>query len=254
MTLGQDTGGAKPAAIGGDRGDLGLPGPQVALINAAASAGKPVVVVVVAGSAVLVEDWVGDANALLQTFYAGMEGGTALAQLLAGDISPSGKLPFSVAADAAHYPEFDRDADAITYDRWHGYAKLRRDQRAPRCAFGHGLSYARFAYRALNLRATPTQVIATVAVTNHGALAADEIVQLYVSQPDSVPDAAERLLKAFARVTLAPGETKVVTLPVARDDLRWWDDSIGGWRFAPGTYIFLAGGSSQATLGATIAL
>ena len=97
----------RPQSIGGDRLDLGLPPSQVALIETAAASGKPVVVVIVAGSAVLVEDWRGNASAILQTFYSGMEGGDALAHLLFGDVSPSGKLPFTVARDPTDYPHFE---------------------------------------------------------------------------------------------------------------------------------------------------
>jgi beta-glucosidase len=116
MTLGQELGGGTRGDIGGDRADLNLPADQIALINAAAAAGKPLVVVIVAGSAVLVEGWHEQAGAIFQSFYAGQAGGTALARLLFGQVSPSGRLPFTVARDADDYPWFDRTAAAITYD------------------------------------------------------------------------------------------------------------------------------------------
>ena len=105
---------ARPA-IGGDRDSLDLRADQVALIDAAAASGKPVVVVIVSGSAIMVEGWYDKVGAILQTFYAGMEGGTALASLLFGEVSPSGKLPFTVARDAADYPFFDKAATSIEY-------------------------------------------------------------------------------------------------------------------------------------------
>jgi hypothetical protein len=100
-----------PTAVGGDRRDLGLPADQLGLIDAACASGKPVIVVVVAGSAVLMEGWVERPSAILQTFYSGMEGGTALARLLFGEVSPSGKLPFTQARSEADYPFYDIDAD-----------------------------------------------------------------------------------------------------------------------------------------------
>src|SRR5690606_24800345 len=121
LTLGQESDGTRRAAIGGDRLSLDLPAAQIALIDAVAATGTPVIVALVAGSAVIVEGWRSRTAAILQTFYAGMEGGTALANILFGDVSPSGRLPFTVARDPADYPFFDRDADAITYDYWHGY-------------------------------------------------------------------------------------------------------------------------------------
>ena len=235
---------SRPKAIGGDRLDLGLPAHQVALIEAAAASGKPVVVVIVAGSAVLVEGWRTRANAILQTFYSGMEGGTALARLLFGEVSPSGKLPFTVARDAGDYPFFDRDATAIVYDHWHGYAKFERDCTAARYPFGHGLSYARFAYRALRLHRTAMHIVIEVAVRNDGACAASEIIQTYIAYPGSVQPRPARAVHAFVRVDLAPGETRVVRLEVAIDDLRYRDAATHGWRLEPGEHRVQVGPSS----------
>jgi beta-glucosidase len=247
LTLGQDSG-QERRAIGGDRIDLRLRDEQVALIKAAKASGKPVIVVIVAGSAIMVEEWHDDANAILQTFYAGMEGGTALARLLFGDVSPSGKLPFTVAKRFDDYPFFDRDAASITYDLWHGYSKLDRDGVVPRYAFGHGLSYGRFAYRALQARVANHAIAASVAVTNTGDCTADEVVQLYIGPPGAVIERQTKLLKAFARLTLQPGETHIVRLSVSLDDLRWRDAATHDWKLEPGTYRVMAGGSSDALI------
>lgn len=241
-------------AIGGDRLDLGLPAEQVALIEAAATSGRPVVVVIVAGSAVLVEGWRGRTNAILQTFYAGMEGGTALARLLFGEVSPSGRLPFTVARDAGDYPFFDRDAVAIDYGYWHGYAKFDREGLEPRYAFGHGLSYARFGYRAPTARLAGSAVEVTVAVTNEGAVGADEVVQCYVSPPGVAAERPLKMLRGFERVRLAPGETRIVRLSIAVESLRWRDPSTHSWRLEAGTHRILIGGSSTATVEAAVEL
>lgn len=227
---------ARPASIGGDRIDLGLPAAQRALIDAAVASGKPVIVVIVAGSAVMVEGWHDRVGAILQTFYSGMEGGTALARLLFGEISPSGRLPFTVARDAKDYPSFDRDAASITYDQWHGYAKFARDGMLPRYAFGHGLGYTRFECRAPKARVTGDAVEASVAVANTGAVAAETPVFAFVSPPGTV-DRWPFALKAFARVALAPGETRIVRLRIDRASLRWRDPAINGWREEPGDYV-----------------
>ncbi|WP_342248684.1 beta-glucosidase [Sphingomonas sp. OTU376] len=231
--------------IGGDRLSLGLPEAQVALIRAAAASGKPVVVVLVVGSAVLVEEWREDASAILMSFYAGMEGGHALASLLFGEVSPSGKLPFTVARDAGDYPFFDRDADAIEYDRWHGYTKLDRDQVTPRYAFGHGLSYARFAYRGLTARAVDGAIEVSVAVRNDGEMAAEEVVQCYIGAPGIDAEQPLKLLRAFDRVALAPGETGIVQLFVSLESLCWRDPATHGWRLEAGDYRVLVGGASD---------
>lgn len=226
----------RPNAIGGDRVDLGLPPGQAALIEAAAASGKPVIVVIVAGSAVIVEAWRTHANAILQTFYSGVEGGTALARLLFGDVSPSGRLPFTVAKARDDYPFFDLNATAITYDLWHGYARFERQGIEPRYPFGHGLSYTDFGCRALTARVAGDRIAASVAVTNHGAHASETPVLLFVSPPGKAAERWPRALKAFARVALQPGETKIVRMTVAVADLAWRDPAIHGWRVEPGTY------------------
>ena len=245
----------RPVSIGGDRLDLGLAPAQVAMIETAAASGKPVVVVIVAGSAVLVEPWRDRANAILQTFYSGMEGGTALARLLLGAISPSGKLPFTVARNADDYPAFDRDATTVDYGYWHGYAKFEHENRAPRYPFGHGLSYARFAYRALTVRRRGNTIEISVAVRNDGAMEASEIVQAYVGFPGTIQPRAVKSLKAFSRVALAPGETRLVQMTITIDDLRFRDPETHSWRIEAGTHDILVGGSSAGPfLSAEVAL
>jgi beta-glucosidase len=229
-------GAARRAARGGDRESLELPPDQVALIEAAAASGKPVAVVIVAGAAVLVETWREGVGAILQTFYAGMEGGHALARLLFGEVSPSGRLPFTVARDAAHYPFFDRDADAIGYGYWHGYAKLLREGVEPRYAFGHGLGYAQFTHRALQARRAGDAIEVSVAVRNDGAIAAGEVVQCYVGFPGRAVPRPARSLKAFARVSLAPGETRVVRMQIRLADLAYRDTDTHTWRLEPGEH------------------
>ena len=250
----QSAGAARNAPLGGDRILLELPSEQQELIEVAAATGKPVVVVVVAGSAVLVERWRTKASAILQTFYAGMEGGTALARLLFGEVSPSGKLPFTVAREASDYPFFDRDADEIEYDYWHGYAKFDRDRVRPRYAFGHGLSYTQFAYRALKARRIGNDIEVSVAVRNAGARSADEVVQFYVGFPAGEVERPIKTLRGFSRVSLLPGQTCVVRTRIALDSLRWRDPVRHCWRFEHGPYRIMAGGASQSLMETQIVL
>ena len=234
----------RPRSIGGDRLNLGLPKSHIALIDAAAASGTPVVVVIVAGSAVLVEDWRDNSNAIMQTFYAGMQGGTALARLLFGDVAPSGKLPFTVARNPADYPHFDRDAKTIEYQYWHGYAKFEHDQLIPRYAFGHGLSYTCFEYRALKVSRARENIRVSVAVCNSGSIQADEIVQCYVGFPGSITPRPEKSLKAFARVRLEPGETKIVYMTINIHDLQYRDPATHHWQLEAGRHRIEVGGSS----------
>jgi len=235
VTRAQSTNGNGPD-IGGDRADLDLSPDQVALIREAAASGKPVVVVIIAGSAVMVEDWVDTTPAILQTFYAGMEGGTALAELLFGDVSPSGRLPFSVARSIDDYPFFDRTARQIEYGPLHGYTLLEHKGVAPRFGFGHGLSYAEFRYRALKLRREAGGIEVQVSVRNAGDVTGDETVLAFVRHPPGALEGPDRLLRAFTRVTLAPGEQKTLRLHIPLDALRQWDPATREWVFFPGPY------------------
>jgi beta-glucosidase len=240
---------------GGDRQSLDLLPGDISLIEAAASTGRPVIVVIQAGSAVLVEGWRHQASAILQTFYGGMEGGTALARLLFGDVNPSGHLPFTVMRDAADYPWFDRDAREITYDLWHGYSKAQRDGVQPRYPFGHGLSYTDFTLRALKARRTADGLEVAFSVANTGARVGATVAQVYVRPPVGTVVRPRRLLKAFARVDLAPGETRTVRCTIRREALCWWNDQAGSWVLDPGEYGIEAGFDSLTMLaGALITL
>lgn len=254
ITLGQegDGRGGRPA-IGGDRLSLDLPADQVALIKAVAATGTPVVVAIVAGSAVLVEGWREQASAILQTFYAGMEGGNALAEILFGEVNPSGRLPFTVARAASDYPYFDRDADTITYDYWHGYAKLARDGVEPRYRFGHGLSYTRFTRRALSVTVSDRHLDISLTVTNVGDRPGGESVLCYVRYPGAV-ERWPMALKAFSRVSLALGETQTIAMKIDIDDLRYRDAVSHEWKLEPGEYEIHISGGVTADLKASVRL
>ena len=244
----------KTVTRGGDRDNLGIRADQHALIEAAASTGKPLIVVIVSGSAIMVEEWHKSTNAILQTFYSGMEGGTALAKLLFGDVSPSGKLPFTVAKSVDDYPYFDKDADEITYDLWHGYTRMDKLSRVPRYAFGHGLSYASFDYRALKAVVTGDQILVQTTVTNTGGVIADEVIQVYVRVPGFVADRQEKLLKAFQRVTLPAGASQTVHLAISTESLKWREPETHSWRLESGEYGIMVGGSSDALIEASVHL
>jgi beta-glucosidase len=241
-------GNATSTSRGGDRTSLRLPDDQRALIDVAARSGKPVVVVIVAGSAILIDEWSAKAGAILQTFYAGMEAGHALARLLLGVVSPSGKLPFTVAPQEENYPIFDPFADAITYDHFHGYTLADRDGWKPTFPFGHGLSYTRFGYRALRVRKSREAVEVIVDVANNGDCDADEVVQAYVRFPGKAIVRPRRLLRAFRRVNVPAGGRRAVRLRIPLDELRFYDPSARAWRLEPGVHVLSVGGTSDETL------
>ena len=245
---------ARSHVRGGDRDDLSLREDQQKLIEIATQSGKPVVVVIVSGSAIMVEQWHDSVQAILQTFYSGMEGGTALAKLLFGEISPSGKLPFTLARSNDDYPYFDKDADEIEYGYYHGYTLFDRNGVAPRYAFGHGLSYTDFCYSNLRVIRDGDDARLEVSVQNTGEMAADEVVQAYVGSPKVDAHRPEKLLKAFKRVRLEPGEQRNVVLTIPLASLRWRDPATHSWIRDTGRYMFSAGGASDALLSVEVDL
>ncbi len=204
----------------GDRTSLDLLGEQNALFTAMKATGKPVVVVAINGRPPSWPTAVESANALLECWYVGQEGGTAIAEALFGDINPGAKLPVTVARSTGQLPVF---YDAKPSAR-RGYLF---DTTAPLFPFGFGLSYTRFEIGTPRLSAPKIGIAGTVTVavdvTNTGQRAGDEVVQLYVR--DQVSSVARPIieLKGFERVTLAPGERKTVQFALGPDAFRFFD-------------------------------
>jgi beta-glucosidase len=200
--------------------------------------------VIMAGSAVITEKWRDKVAALLMLWYPGMEGGHALADVLLGHVNPSGKLPCTFPRSNDDLPFFDANATAITYDLWHGYRKLERDGAKPAYPFGFGLGYTEFTLGNLRLAeeriTTNGTVVATVDVSNTGGRVGDEVVQLYVGARGSAVERAPRELKAFNKLSLAPGETRAVQLAVPAADLAYFDPAVG-WVVEPGPYEVIVG-------------
>jgi beta-glucosidase len=186
------------------------------------------VVVVMAGSAVVMSEWEEEVGAILMLWYPGMEGGHALADILTGAASPSGRLPFVIPRDEAHLPSFDIDARRVAYDLWHGYRKLARDAREPAFPFGFGLGYTRFAYRDLTLAADVVapdgELRLSFVVENVGERAADEVAQVYVCAETSRVERAPRELKGFERVSLEPGEMRTIEVALPATRLAYFDE------------------------------
>ena len=234
---------------GGDRDSLRLRPHDEALILALSASNKRTVVAVMAGSTVIMESWRAQVPALLMLWYPGMEGGRALADILLGKVNPSGRLPLVVPKRAEDLPHFDKKARSIEYDLWHGYRKLDRDGVVPAFSFGFGLSYTTYRYARLVFekdRLTASETLqATVDVTNTGALAGEDVVQLYFGVTDSAVERAPRQLAAFARVALRPGETKTVQLNVPVSRLGYYDEGQGTFVVEPATYEIAVGAHSQ---------
>jgi beta-glucosidase len=234
-------------STGGDRTSLRLRPEDEALITAVGAANPRTVVAIVAGSAVLVGDWLGAVPAVVQAWYSGMEGGHALAEVLLGDAHPTGRLPFSVPTDAAHLPPFERDAEAVVYDGWHGWWMLERDGNAPQFPFGFGLAYTSFGLgpcsAALDDRG---DLVVRATVHNSGERDGTDVVQVYGGR-----EGERRRLLAFGRVPVAAGGQAEVALVVPRSRLARRDNERHTWVVDPGSYrLHVARHAADATAAA----
>jgi beta-glucosidase len=230
-----------------------LPPGQVAAIQAVQQINPNVVVILNAGGSVATDGWIDNVPVLLDAFYPGQAGGTALAEILFGKTNPSGKLPFSWEKkweDSAAYGNFPTPTteDQNTYKEGVllGYRWFDTKGIEPLFPFGFGLSYSTFAYGNLAVKAADNgDFTATFTIQNKSAVPGSEIAELYVAPPSISVERPVHELKGFARVDLAPNETKTVTIPVAKQDLAYWDPDSKKWTVSPGKYTIQVGGSSR---------
>lgn len=234
---------------GGDRVPLSLRERDTKVIEAACAANPRCVVGLVGGSVFTMEEWKERVPSILMVWYHGMEGGNALARVLFGEVNPSGKMPLTTPKDESQLPYFDEFADEIEYGYFHGYTLFDEEGHEPAFPFGHGLSYTTWAYA--NLAVTTPELSpdgrleVSVDVTNTGERAGEEVVQLYVGFPESAVERPVKLLRAFDKVALGPGETKTVALGVDVEELAWYDPEAGAWKTEPTAYSVLVGPSSR---------
>ena len=234
-------------AKGGDRISLELHDDESNLLKELGGLNKNSVAVLIGGSAILVDDWKNNVSGIIHAFYPGMEGGTAIAKAIFGDINPGGKLPFTVAAQENQYPSFEREAKKATYDRYHGYIKMDHDNTQASFPFGFGLSYTEFKQDSMSVMISEDRVVASVNVTNSGKVAGDQVVQLYIGFDNSGVEREHKLLKGFERVSLNPGETKRVTLSCPLSKLMYYDPSGRNWVLEKMEYQVYIGSSSRET-------
>jgi beta-glucosidase len=235
-----------------DPPDIHLPGDQEALIAAVAAVNPRTVVVLNQGTPVLM-DWLNKVPGVLESWYAGQSQGDAVAQILFGDVDPSGKLTETIGArredysDYGFYPGADR---VMTYGEgiYVGYRHFDKAHIAPLFPFGYGLSYTTFEYGGLKVGRVfrhSQPLLVHLTVTNTGRRAGAEVVQLYVHPLDPAVDRPVRELEGFARVTLPPGGQAPVTIPLGLSAFSYWDTSHHLWHADPGRYAIEVGASSR---------
>ncbi|MCG2788081.1 MAG: glycoside hydrolase family 3 C-terminal domain-containing protein [Anaerolineae bacterium] len=226
----------------GDRDSLDLPGRQEELLRAVAATGKPVVLLLLNGRPASINFAAEHIPAILEGWYLGQAAGTAVADVLFGEVNPGGKLPITFPRSVGQIPAYYYHKPSAR----RGYLFSNKE---PLFAFGHGLSYTTFTYSNLRLNTDTMRAdhraILSVDVTNTGSRAGDEVVQFYVR--DVLSEQVTRpvkLLKGFQRITLQPGETRSVRFEVGREQLEFWGSAMQKV-VEPGKFELMVGGSSQ---------
>ena len=268
---------------GSDRSDIKLPTGQEEVVAALYEANPNLVTVLISGGPTDLQVLEQYSPAIVQGWWNGTEGGTALAEVLFGDIAPSGKLPFtfpvkledSPAYAMGNFPDKTQGGDLFTLMYRQDATQMTREERQrmidampkpvskytegslvgyrwfdtknvkPMYAFGHGLSYVDFTYGPMAVKSGKKGIKVSFDLTNAGDMEADEVAQLYVRRIDSKVEWPAKELKAFQRVTLAPGETKTVTLEIKADDLRYWNVDTDAWTLEHGKLELLLGSASD---------
>jgi len=242
---------------GGDRQDFGLPFGQDELLDELIKVNKNIGVILISGNAVAMP-WLSQVNGLMQAWYLGSEAGHAIADVISGDVNPSGKLPFSFPVElkdnaAHHFGEISYPGDSINQEykedilvgyRWHDTKKVK-----PLFAFGEGLSYTSFKISELKPDkknyTIEDQIKITCSLSNTGSANGAEVVQIYVGKPKSKVKRALKELKGFAKVSLQKGEKKSVSIVIDVEKLAFYDESISDWNVEKGDYILYIGTASN---------
>ena len=232
-----------PGFAGGDRVDIGLPAPQLELLDAVVEKGKPVVLVLLSGSALAIPWAAEHVPSIVEAWYPGQAAGTAIADVLFGDYNPGGRLPVTFYRSTDQLPPFsDYDMDGRTYRYFRG---------DPLFPFGHGLSYTTFAYRNLSLPSSVRageDVRVAVEVENAGRVAGEEVVQLYLTDLESSAPVPLRSLQGVRRIFLEPGERQTLSFTLSPRQLSLMDSA---WErvLEPGVFEVSVGGKQPGFTG-----
>ena len=244
---------------GADR-TFGLPPGQDELIKKMASLNKHTIVVVTSGGSIDMRDWIDRVPALLETWYAGQEGGTALAEILFGDVNPSGRLPVTFERQWEDNPVHDNyypapGTEQVAYSEgvFVGYRGYEHNGTRPRFPFGYGLCYTTFRYQNLSVRPVASSTKPGLAyevsfdITNTGRREGTEIAEVYVGETQPSVPRPDKELKGFARVELPAGATQKVRILLDRRAFSYYD--LGGhqWRVDPGAFTIFVGRSVEQT-------
>jgi beta-glucosidase len=240
-------------AEGIDKPDMQMPFGQNELIKAVLKANPKTIVVLIGGGPVDMSQWVNDVQGVVQAWYAGMEGGNALAKIIFGQVNPSGKLPMSFpkkledvpAHKLGAYPGDEKKNAYYFDDIYVGYRYYDTYHVEPQFPFGFGLSYTTFSYSHLKLSAANKKATVTFTIKNTGKAAGADVAQVYVHQQKSTLPRPEKELKGFQKVFLQPGESKTITVILDENAFQYFNDNLRKWVLEPGKFDVLVGSSSK---------
>ncbi len=225
---------------GFDRSTLNLMGAQLALIEAIVKTDKPVVIVTIEGRPLLMEGAIQEASAIINAWYPGEEGGTAISDVLFGEYNPAGRLSVSIPRSVGQLPVYYNPKRASSRSNY------LEEPGSPRYCFGYGLSYTHFSYSDMTVDVTDTEagvsVSISVKITNDGTYDGEEVVQLYLRDECSSFTLPEKQLRGFQRIFIKQGDSCVVEFTLGEKDLALYDTS-GRWVIEPGDFKVLVGGS-----------
>ncbi|MCK5455594.1 MAG: glycoside hydrolase family 3 C-terminal domain-containing protein, partial [Melioribacteraceae bacterium] len=228
-----------------DRTELGLEIAQLELLKEVVAVNKNTIVVLNNGNPITMSEWIDDVPAIVNAFYPGQEGGNALADILFGDVNPSGKLPVTFLKRWEDSPAFGtypgiREKAIYSEGIFVGYRHFDKENIEPLFPFGFGLSYTTFEFSDLKLsKESMTEsdsLFVEVTITNSGKIDGDEIVQLYISDKESSVEREAKSLKGFARVSLEAGESKTVTMKIDKSALSFYNVDSKSWVVEPGEF------------------
>ncbi len=231
---------------GGDRvHSLGLHPEEEAFLKSVGPVNTNSCVILIGGNMILLEEWRETVSAILMAYYPGMEGGTAIAEILFGKVNPSGKLPFVIAKREEELPKIDWLTDHQRYEYYHGYRKLQKEGVEPSLPYGFGLSYTSFSVTEAAFEVKEGRIEASCTVRNTGELKGEEVIQLYAGYPNSAVDRPVKELKGFQRIALRPGESKRVKISLPTDRLCWYNEEKGCMELEHMEYELYIGSSSD---------
>lgn len=234
-------------SMGGDRKDsLGLHENEIRLLQEVGAVNQNSAAVLIGGNMIMIEEWKDSVGAILMAYYPGMEGGTAIAEILFGEVNPSGKLPFVIPYKESDLPQVSWDTESQYYEYYHGYTKLEKEGIAPSVPFGYGLSYTSFQLDGVTFSTNGKAVSAEALVTNIGEREGAEVVQMYIGFSDSSIDRPVKILRGFKRVFLQAGESEKIHIVCPASELTWFNEKSGQMELEHMTYEIYLGTSSDA--------